>query len=298
MMETPPPAKRIKSTSFTPSSQSLDTAEKVWMDVVNVPFPWEEAVPPNIREWIETFAKAYNTAPEYVFMGTLATCAALMGPSTCVQVRETYHEPTNIYAICVGLPGSGKSQAFRMSTGDPLKKLPQQLSTMLVDDYTKKGLFRHLQCHKGRALLAHEEMGAFFDLVQKRQLEGCAERQLYCRLYDGGQWTTSTGIQLSYSDLWTTVLITHIYTFFQLLLLNRVKIIIVIHVGLRKEGGRQEVDRNCVCISGFVQPQPFFTRIYPQLTESDDGFVDRLLVCIPKTRVLREEVRQEINVTL
>ena len=66
---------------------------------------------------------------------------------------------------------------------------------MLVDDYTKRGLFNHLQRHNGRALLTHEEMGAFFDLVQKRQLEVCAERQLYCRLYDGGQWTTSTGIQ-------------------------------------------------------------------------------------------------------
>ena len=47
--------------------------------------------------------------------------------------------------------------------------------------------------HEGRALLAHEEMGAFFDLVQKRQLEGCAERKLYCRLYDSGHWTSSTG---------------------------------------------------------------------------------------------------------
>lgn len=193
-MDTPPPAKRLKSTSFNPSNQSLDIAQKIMMDVVNVTFPWEEAVPPNIREWIEAFARSHNTAPEYVFMGTLATCAALMGPSTCVQVRETYNEPTNIYAICVGYPGSGKSQAFRMTTREPLQHLPQQLSTMLVDDYTKKGLFKHLQGHNGRALLAHEEMGAFFDLVQKRQLEGCAERQLYCRLYDGGQWTTSTGI--------------------------------------------------------------------------------------------------------
>ena len=67
----------------------------------------------------------------------------------------------------------------------------------------------------------------------------------------------------------------------------------ILYVGLRKQDGRQEVERNCVCISGFVQPQPFLTRIYPQLTESDDGFVDCLLVCIPKTRVLREEVRQE-----
>ena len=125
-------------------------------------------------------------------MGSVATCAALMGPSTCVQVRETYSEPTNIYAICVGYPGSGKSQAFRMTTREPVQHLPKELSTMLVD-YTKKGLFKHLQCHNGRALLAHEEMGAFFDLVQKRQLKGCAERQLYCRLYDG-QRTTSTGV--------------------------------------------------------------------------------------------------------
>lgn len=80
-------------------------------------------------------------------MGALATCAAIMGPSTCVQVRDIYQEPTNIFAICVGYPGSGKSQAFRMTTREPLN----------------------------------------------RQLEGCAERQLYCRLYDGGQWTSSTG---------------------------------------------------------------------------------------------------------
>lgn len=80
-----------------------------------------------------------------------------------------------------------------MTMQEPLQSLVPPLSTMLVDDYTKKGLFRHLQTHKGRALVAHEEMGAFFDLVQKRQLEGNAERQLYCRLYDGGQWVTSTG---------------------------------------------------------------------------------------------------------
>ena len=64
---------------------------------------------------------------------------------------------------------------------------------MLVDDYTKRGLHKHLQDHDGRALVAHEEMGALFDLINKRQFEGAGERQLYCRLYDGGKWTSSTG---------------------------------------------------------------------------------------------------------
>ena len=59
---------------------------------------------------------------------------------------------------------------------------------------------------------------------------------------------------------------------------------------MKKSEGRQEVGQTCVCISGYVQPQPFKERIYPQLTESDDGFIDRLLICTPKTRMLMEEV--------
>ena len=146
-----------------------------------------EAVPETIREWFEAFAISHNTAPEYVFVRALATTAALMGPKCFVEVRTTYREPTNLFAICVDFPESGKSQAYRMTVKDPLESLEFPLSTMLVDDYTKKGLFRHLQDYEGRAYLAHEEMGAFFDLFQKRQVKGNAEWQLYCRLYNGGR---------------------------------------------------------------------------------------------------------------
>ena len=55
-----------------------------------------------------------------------------------------------------------------MTVCESIESLASPLSTILVDDYRKKVLFRHLQNHSGRALLAHEEMGAFFDLVQKR----------------------------------------------------------------------------------------------------------------------------------
>lgn len=67
------------------------------------------------------------------------------------------------------------------------------MSEMLVDDYTRRGLFNHLLLHEGRALCAHEEMSALFDTIQKRQLELSGERQLYCRLYDAGTWTNITG---------------------------------------------------------------------------------------------------------
>lgn len=191
-MATPtPPAKRFHP-SFSPL-HSPTPSELAGKDAWNIPFPWNDAVPNNIREWFEALAKSHNTAPEYVFVGALVTTAVLMGPRCYVKVGEFYREPTNIFAICVGYPGTGKSQAHGMTVREPLHSLPSPLSSILVDDYTKKGLFLHLQKHDGRALLAHDELGAFFDLVQKRQLEGNGERQLYCRLYDGGQWVSSTG---------------------------------------------------------------------------------------------------------
>ena len=111
-----------------------------------------------------------------------------------MKVRDTYTEPTNIYTICMAPPGAGKSQAFRESIMAPIDSLGLPASKILVDDYTRRGIFSHLQQQGGRALAAYEEMSAFFDLIQKRQLELSAERQLYCRLYDGGKWTSITGM--------------------------------------------------------------------------------------------------------
>lgn len=61
------------------------------------------------------------------------------------------------------------------------------------------------------------------------------------------------------------------------------------HAGLSNEEGRQVCARNCVCICGFLQPQPFIQHTLPQLKEFSDGFIDRLLLSMPRTRVLEEE---------
>lgn len=79
-----------------------------------------------------------------------------------------------MYAICLAYPGAGKSQAFRLSISDPVSHLMEPACSMMVDDYTQQGLFKHLKEHDGRALVAQEEMTAFFDLVQKRQMENAS----------------------------------------------------------------------------------------------------------------------------
>ena len=109
-----------------------------------------------------------------------------------MELRATYSEPCNLYGICIGFPGCEKSQAFRMTVTDPLAALSRPFNTMLIDDYTKKGLQKHIVGHEGQTLIAQAEMGAFFDLVHKRQVEGQGESQIYCRLYDAGEWSSVT----------------------------------------------------------------------------------------------------------
>ena len=67
------------------------------------------------------------------------------------------------------------------------------MCNILVDEYTRRGLFRHLQQNSGCGLLAYEELTSFFDQVHRRQLEGSGERQMFCRSYDSGRWTSSVG---------------------------------------------------------------------------------------------------------
>lgn len=192
-MGTPPPSKRFRPLN-TPSRLSSADVTDIILQAQRIAFPWREGVPEKIRIWFETFAKSRNTAPEYVFIGAVVTTAVLMGPKSFVKVGETYREPINIFAVCIGPTGSGKSQACCVTVEEPLQFLESPLSTILIDRYTRVGLFKHLQTKNGRALIANDEMGAFFDLVQKRQREGTAERQLFCRLYDGRKLISSTGI--------------------------------------------------------------------------------------------------------
>ena len=86
MATAPPPAKRVQPST----SRAYGDVRQATLDAQSVAFPWTEAVPEKIRKWFETYAKAHNTAPEYVFMGSLVTAAVIMGPRSFVQVRDTY----------------------------------------------------------------------------------------------------------------------------------------------------------------------------------------------------------------
>ena len=60
-------------------------------------------------------------------------------------------------------------------------------------------------------------------------------------------------------------------------------------IGYQRQEGKQQLDKVCLCITGFLQPLPFIQRLYPSLMEYNDGFVDRFLICSPRPKLLLEE---------
>ena len=67
------------------------------------------------------------------------------------------------------------------------------MAGIIVDDYTRRGLFNHLQLYEAELSVLMRRCLPSSTFIQKQQLELSGERQLYCKLYDAGKWTNITG---------------------------------------------------------------------------------------------------------
>ena len=99
-------------------------------------------------------------------------------------------------------------------------------------------------------------MQTYYYNIMQKQNEGYGERQLMNKLYDGASRWIMTSADC-----------------------------------LKNEGkeNRQNLLENALSILGFAQPQPFIEKYRP-LAGIRDGFVDQLLVCTIKQKMLLEEV--------
>ena len=230
----------------------------------SVTFPWN-AVPEPTGPWMKALGGAINTQPEFLMVSALTAVSCLLGTDTVFFVRERHEESCNLFTLCLCEPGTGKTQAYKVAVESPLRSIEPPI---IIHDYTMKGLLDHLESSEGRALLCHPEMLSFYETLLKRQSEGSGERQLFCRLHDGDTNLVRT-----------------------------------IHARNRSPGqskkqqsnaGRTVLNKTCMAIGGFCQPQPFL-HLHHTLGMVDDGFTDRISLCVVKSKILKEHEIDEWN---
>ena len=55
----------------------------------------------------------------------------------------------------------------------------------------------------------------------------------------------------------------------------------------------ETVAKTHACIFGFVQPNPFISKVLPLIIAEDDGLYDRFLICVPKVSRLNVDALTE-----
>jgi hypothetical protein len=161
------------------------------------PFPWIACFDSFTKETIEIIAKSKNTSPEFVLMGLLVATSAVLGPLSTVQLFPSYEEPLNLFVICVGPPGAGKTQALNTAVRSPVSSIIASWnSNVILDDFTREGFRRHLLANNGRVLVLSDEIASLFDTLEKKGTDSSADRNLFCRLFDSTSWTRTTGLPL------------------------------------------------------------------------------------------------------
>ena len=107
-------------------------------------------------------------------------------------------------------------------------------------------------------------MTSFFEHLLKKQSDGGSERQMFCRFDNGNHKVIRTRHGRPSTS--------------------------------KKDGQdeREELENVCLAVSGFCQPQPYLN-LHQMLGALDDGFLDRISMCIIDLVILKEAEIQEWN---
>lgn len=116
----------ITETSYTPS-WSEPNERYLQPALPPAPsLPLCEVVGPRLAGWVANAAEAKGAPPDYVFAALLAVAGATIGNTRWVSPWKGWYEPPIVWAMCIGLPSSGKSPAIDAVLA-PLRKAERPL---------------------------------------------------------------------------------------------------------------------------------------------------------------------------
>ena len=199
-----PHYKRFKSNACPPEAYH-ETIKTAGSEIL----PWRLHSSEEAITLIETLAYSANTSPDFVFLALLAATATTMGQGASVKCLD-YEEPVNIFIMCIGYPGSGKTQALKLAVETPINSILASWNRgVLLDDFTREGFRKLLQAKDGRVLIASDEIAGFFNTLDNGS---GTDRYLLCRLFNCSSWTKTTGKGFYCTDCSPCVLFVHAHT--------------------------------------------------------------------------------------
>lgn len=184
----------------------------------DVPLPLDRLAPPEafpldvlpgpLAEYVEQCAWATNSPTDFVAVPLLALAAGCIGASSVVGITRNHVQPATLYAVVVGLPGTGKSPALE-SVLDPLETAEAEyrrqwkadmrawraddpkdrgskpvLRRVVVDDTTSEALMRTLHTNARGVVMVRDELSALIAGFNQYKGGGKGnDRQVYLKAW-------------------------------------------------------------------------------------------------------------------
>ena len=143
-------------------------------------FDYSKFMPENIFSFIKHKATSVNSCIGY-FVPTLLTTVSYLLTKAKVTISTVNHvQPTNLYTIFVGYPGTGKSSAIDDGCIKPVENtLQADVKGCLLDRTNSSGLIKHLS-KNGTAFIVSSEVSDVLNKLLKSDEETCSGELWFC----------------------------------------------------------------------------------------------------------------------
>lgn len=170
------------------------TVNEIVQELHSLELPWDEVLPRNVTEWLEIYSSSHNVVKEIMFPGILTALSGLMAPKTKLKMSPIELEPVNLFTIVLAPPGSGKSAALQAGVNGPILALEEHCDApVLIEDFSKHGVFLHLKATEGVGVFARDEVHVFVQNLIGSSKNKEVDQDLLIKFFDNAPWTVNKG---------------------------------------------------------------------------------------------------------
>lgn len=180
-------------------TQLVESAEPIEPETGPEPWPsWEPfpagVLPEPLRSLVQAGARAFGCDESFVALPALSVCAAAIGSTRRLRVRNSWRVPSILWVAVVADSGSGKSPAFRLATR-PVRERQQRLiedaiecsktERVITSNATIEALSVLLRDNPRGLLMAVDELAGWFASFGQYNNRSSGDAAAWLSLFDG-----------------------------------------------------------------------------------------------------------------
>ena len=154
--------------------------------LISLPFNYDSLFPPRVAEFVNKKAASIGSCPGYLVPCLLATTAYLTADKSTIRCGPQ-EMPCNLFMVFVGPPGTGKSQALKEASLQPLHDLKDErdLANTIIEKCTSAALVKTVADNKKAFVVSPELFEVINKLLKSDEDNATGDVQTLCELFSG-----------------------------------------------------------------------------------------------------------------